>query len=117
MILLKSLSRSDILELIWETVPVGSPDPTDSRVLGRLKELTDELITRTGRGSLSIDPFSDVYKRQIAIDRTQIESLLQNQVILVTGGQGFVGTNLIAKLQQFGIKKLFRSILVPIDLK
>ena len=122
MVLLQSLSRSDILELIWETVPVGSPDPTDSRVLGRLKELTDELITRTGRGSLSIDPFSDVYKRQIAIDRTQIESLLKNKVILVTGGQGFVGTNLIAKLQQFGVKKIIsvdissdRSQIVKID--
>lgn len=37
-------------------------------VLGKLKELTDELINRTGRRSLSIEPFSDVYRRQIAIE-------------------------------------------------
>ncbi len=100
------LSRSELLELIWETVPSGSPDPTDPIILARLSALTDELIDRSGRQALSIDPFSDVYDRQITIDFQQIESLLKNQVVLVTGGRGFVGTNLIAKLQQFGVKRI-----------
>jgi NADP-dependent 3-hydroxy acid dehydrogenase YdfG len=106
MVLSKSLSRSDILELIWETVPVGSADPTDAKTLGKLSRLTDELIDSSGRRSLSVDPFADVYKRQIILDRLQIGSILKNKIVLVTGGQGFIGTNLIAKLQQFGVKRI-----------
>lgn len=68
--------------------------------------MTHDLIDRSGRQALSIDPFSEVYKRKIIIDRLQIGSLLKNKVVLVTGGQGFVGTNLIAKLQQFGVKRI-----------
>lgn len=69
MVLSRTLSRSDILELIWETVPVSSPDPTEPRILSRLSKLTHDLIDRSGRQALSIDPFSEVYKRKIIIDR------------------------------------------------
>ena len=106
MVLSKILSRSDVLDLIWETVQVDSPDPTEPKILSRLSKLTHDLIDRSGRQALSIDPFSEVYKRKIIIDRLQIGSLLKNKVVLVTGGQGFVGTNLIAKLQQFGVKRI-----------
>ncbi len=122
MVLVTSLSKSDILEEIWETVPVGAPDPTDPAVLARLSELTQQLIDVTGRKSLSLDPFTDVYARQVVINRPKIKSILKNKVVLITGGQGFVGTNLIAKLQQFGVKKVVsvditddRSQLVKID--
>ena len=106
MVLSKILSRSDVLDLIWETVQVDSPDPTEPKILSRLSKLTHDLIDRSGRQALSIDPFSEVYKRKIIIDRLQIGSLLKNKVVLVTGGQGFVGTNLMAKLQQFGVKRI-----------
>jgi dTDP-4-dehydrorhamnose reductase len=106
MVLSRILSRSDVLELIWETVPVDSPDPTEPRILIELSKLTHDLIDRSGRQALSIDPFSEVYKRKIIIDRPQIGSILKNKVVLVTGGEGFVGTNLIAKLQQFGVKRI-----------
>ena len=106
MVLSKSFSRSDILELIWEAVPIGSSDPTNSITLSRLSKLTQDLINISGHRSLSIDPFSEVYDRQIILDRVQVQSALKDKVILVTGGQGFVGTNLIAKLKQFGIKRI-----------
>ncbi|WP_373541029.1 polysaccharide biosynthesis protein [Chamaesiphon sp.] len=106
MVLSKILSRSELLELIGETVPVGTPDPTDPLILARLSALTDELIDKSGRQALGSDPFSDVYDRQIVIDRVQIASILKNKVVLITGGCGFVGTNLIAKLQQFGVKRI-----------
>jgi Polysaccharide biosynthesis protein len=106
MVLSKILSRNDLIELIWAAVPVGAPDPTDPLILARLSALTDELIDRSDRQSLSIDPFSDIYDRQIEIDRLQLEALLKNKVVLVTGGRGFVGTNTIAKLQQFGVKRI-----------
>jgi FlaA1/EpsC-like NDP-sugar epimerase len=106
MVLSASLSRSDILNLIWETVPPGSPDPTDPAVLARLSELTNKLIDASGRKRLTVDPFYEVYNRRIALDRPKIQSILENKVVLITGGQGFVGTNLIAKLQQFGVKRI-----------
>ncbi len=106
MVLSKSLSKSDILEEIWETVPVGAPDPTDPLVLAKLSALTNQLIDISGRKKLSIDPFTEVYERRVAIDRRKIKSILKNKVVLITGGQGFVGTNLIAKLQQFGVKRV-----------
>ncbi len=106
MVLSTALSKSDILEAIWDTVPVGAPDPTDPEVLAKLSALTQQLIDVTGRKRLSIDPFAEVYDRRVVIDRDKVKSILKNKVVLVTGGQGFVGTNLIAKLQQFGVKKI-----------
>ncbi len=106
MALSSSLSRSDILNLIWDAVPVGTVEPTEPATLARLNELTIALIDRSGRNSLNSDPFNEVYQRRVKIDLPQVTSILKNKVVLVTGGQGFVGTNLIAKLQQFGVKKI-----------
>jgi hypothetical protein len=106
MILSQLLSRNEILEAIWQTVPIGAPAPAEVATLDRLKELTRALIARSHPRSLTIDPFTEVYKRQIKIDRSHIESILKNKVVLITGGRGFVGTNLIAKLQQFGVKQI-----------
>jgi NADP-dependent 3-hydroxy acid dehydrogenase YdfG len=100
------LKKDDILQAIWETVPVGSVAPTDGAVLAKLNALTQELIDVSGRKRLAIDPFADTYQRQVPIDHAQILPLLQNRVVLITGGRGFVGTNLIAKLQQFGVQKI-----------
>jgi Polysaccharide biosynthesis protein len=101
-----SLRKSDVLQSIWETVPAGSPEPTDSAVLDRLNVLTQELIDVSGRDRLLVDPFVEVYDRQVKIDEKVVANILKDKTILVTGGRGFVGTNLIAKLQQFGVKKI-----------
>jgi FlaA1/EpsC-like NDP-sugar epimerase len=106
MILSQLLSRNEILESIWQTVPIGAPPPTEVATLDKLQELTRALINKSHPHSLAIDPFTEVYKRRIIIDRPKIESLLTNKVVLITGGRGFVGTNLIAKLQQFGVKRI-----------
>ncbi len=101
-----SLSRSALLQSIWETVPAGTQEPIESKVLAKLSELTSDLIDICGRNSLKIDPFSEVYQRRVAIDLPKVSTCLTDKVILITGGQGFVGTNLIAKLQEFGVKKI-----------
>lgn len=101
-----SLRKSDVLQSIWETIPAGSPEPTDLAVLDRLQVLTQELIDVSGRDRLLVDPFEEVYDRQVKIDEKVVANILKNKTILVTGGRGFVGTNLIAKLQQFGVKKI-----------
>ena len=106
MVLSPSLSRNAVLESISATVPVGVQQSIAPKVLSKLTELTSDLIDISGRDSLNIDPFTEVYQRQIAIDLPKVTAILENKVVLVTGGQGFVGTNLIAKLQQFGVKKI-----------
>lgn len=101
-----SLRKSDILQSIWKAVPIGSPEPTDPELLERLGILTQELIDISGRDRLQTDPFAEVYDRQVKIDKTKIAGILKNKTVLVTGGRGFVATNLIAKLQQLGVKKI-----------
>jgi NADP-dependent 3-hydroxy acid dehydrogenase YdfG len=101
-----SLSRTAILDAIWETVPIDTPEPTESLIRSKLTELTSSLIDISGRRNFNIDPFSEVYQRRVAIDLPQVTASLKDKVVLITGGQGFVGTNLIAKLQEFGVKKI-----------
>ena len=105
-----SLSRNAVLESIWKTVPVGAQQPTAPKVLSKLCELTSDLIDICGRNSLRTDPFAEVYQRQIAIDLPKVTSTLANKVVLVTGGQGFVGTNLIANSNNLVSKRLSRLI-------
>jgi nucleoside-diphosphate-sugar epimerase len=101
-----SLRKSNVLESIWETAPINSPEPTESAILDRLSILTQELINISGRDRLAVDPFAEVYERKVEIDELTISDILKDKVILITGGRGFVGTNLVAKLQQFGVKKI-----------
>jgi NADP-dependent 3-hydroxy acid dehydrogenase YdfG len=101
-----SLRKSEVLQSIWETAPVGLPEPIKADVLDRLSLLTQELIDISGRDRLQADPFAEVYDRQVKIDQTEIVDILKNKTVLVTGGRGFVGTNLIAKLQQLGVKNI-----------
>jgi NADP-dependent 3-hydroxy acid dehydrogenase YdfG len=101
-----SLCKSEILQLIWNAVPVGSSEPTDPKILAHLNMLTQKLIDISGRERLQIDPFKEVYDRQVKINQAEITDTLESKVVLVTGARGFVGTNLIAKLQQFGVKKI-----------
>jgi nucleoside-diphosphate-sugar epimerase len=101
-----SLRKSDVLQSIWDAVPIDSPEPTTAAVLNRLSILTQELIDISGRERLIADPFAEVYERNVLIDEVAVTGTLKNRVVLITGGRGFVGTNLIAKLQQLGVKKI-----------
>ena len=101
-----SISRSAVLESIWSTAPIGTIEPIDSEILSNLSELTTALIDISGRNNLNIDPFNEVYQRRVAIDLPRVTASLTDKIVLVTGGEGFVGTNLITKLQEFGVKKI-----------
>lgn len=100
-----SSRKSEILQSIWEAAPINLPEPT-AAALNRLSILTQELIDVSGRDQLTTDPFAEVYKRKVLIDQSKINNALAGKVVLVTGGRGFIGTNLIAKLQQFRVKKI-----------
>jgi glycosyltransferase involved in cell wall biosynthesis/nucleoside-diphosphate-sugar epimerase len=102
----KSLTRTEIIAQIWETMPIGAADPTEPKTLAKLTELTNSLIDLTGREELKVNPFTEVCDRNIALYKPQIVTLLKDKVVLITGGAGFVGSNLIAHLSQFGVKRI-----------
>jgi N,N'-diacetylbacillosaminyl-diphospho-undecaprenol alpha-1,3-N-acetylgalactosaminyltransferase len=102
----KPLTRNEIIAEIWETVPVGAAEPTEPKTLARLTELTNSLIDLTGREELKVNPFTEVCDRNITLYKSQIATILQDKVVLITGGAGFVGSNLISHLSQFGVKKI-----------
>lgn len=101
------MKRADIIDCIKQLVPSGYPEPKSPHTLSYLKKLTAELIQAyQAEGSLKEDPFSDVYGRTIYLYKTQIEEILKNKVVLVTGGKGCIGSHLIQKLIQFGVKRI-----------
>ncbi len=102
----KSLTRTEIIAQIWETMPIGAAEPTEPKTLAKLTELTNSLIELTGREALRVNPFTEVCDRNIALYKPQIASILKDKVVLITGGAGFVGSNLIAHLGQFGVKRI-----------
>jgi nucleoside-diphosphate-sugar epimerase/glycosyltransferase involved in cell wall biosynthesis len=102
----KQSRRNEILQQIWATVPVGSPEPTDPETLARLTELTENLIDVSDRERLKTHPFQEVIDRRISFYQDKVESILKNKVVLITGGAGFVGGHLISNLQNLGVKKI-----------
>jgi glycosyltransferase involved in cell wall biosynthesis/NADP-dependent 3-hydroxy acid dehydrogenase YdfG len=102
----KSLTRAEIIAQIWETMPIGAAEPTEPKTLAKLTELTNSLIDLTGREELKTNPFTEVCDRHITLYRSQIANILKDKVVLITGGAGFVGSNLIAHLGQFGVKRI-----------
>jgi glycosyltransferase involved in cell wall biosynthesis/nucleoside-diphosphate-sugar epimerase len=102
----KSLTRTEIIAQIWETMPIGAAEPTEPKTLAKLTELTNSLIELTGREELKVNPFAEVCDRHIALHKPQIATILKDKVVLITGGAGFVGSNLIAHLGQFGVKRI-----------
>jgi glycosyltransferase involved in cell wall biosynthesis len=102
----KSLTRHEIIAQIWETMPIGAAEPTEPKTLAKLTALTNSLIELTGREELKVNPFAEVCDRHIALYKPQIATILKDKVVLITGGAGFVGSNLIAHLGQFGVKRI-----------
>jgi FlaA1/EpsC-like NDP-sugar epimerase len=102
----KKLSRNEILQQIWETVPAGSSTPTKPEDLARLKELTNNLIEISDREYLKVNPFQEVIDRSINFYRDRVETILKDKVVLIAGGAGFIGINLICQLRELGVKRI-----------
>ncbi|MES1022399.1 polysaccharide biosynthesis protein [Gloeocapsa sp. BRSZ] len=100
-------SKSEIIRCIQELVPLGSPEPQDSQVLATLTELTSDLIQAyQTEGQLQEDPFTDVWKRTIHLHESAVRCRVQGKVVLVTGGEGCVGSELVKKLVEFGARQV-----------
>jgi NAD(P)-dependent dehydrogenase (short-subunit alcohol dehydrogenase family) len=100
-------NKAEIVKAIQQLVPPGSPEPQSPKIIAELQVLTADLIqSYTAVEKLQEDPFGDVWNRQIHLYTAEISSLVYNKVVIVTGGEGCVGNQLIKKLAQLGVKRI-----------
>jgi NAD(P)-dependent dehydrogenase (short-subunit alcohol dehydrogenase family) len=101
------MNKLEILQRMQELVPVGCPAPEDPNVLRSLETLTADLIAAyKAEGTLKTDPFADVHNRTIYLYEPELRHLLTDKVVLITGGEGCVGTHLGQELAQLGVKRI-----------
>jgi len=106
-ILKHTTSKSEVIKSIQQLVPPGSPEPQSPTVLAALKTLTTELIQAyKAEGQLQGDPFADVWNRSIHLYKAEVISKLKGKTVLVTGGEGCVGSYLVKKLVELGAKQV-----------
>lgn len=99
--------KAEIIKRIQQVVLPGKPEPQEPEVLTVLQTLTTELIEAyKAEGQLEEDPFGDVRHRRIQLYETEVASQLQGKVVLVTGGEGCVGTDLVKRLVELGVERV-----------
>lgn len=100
-------SRIEIIHEIKTLVPAGSPEPEDEQILNQLASLTQDL-TRVYQAAdqLREDPFSDAWNRRVYCYREEVREQVKGRRILVTGGSGCVGSQLIQELKTFEPAKI-----------
>jgi NAD(P)-dependent dehydrogenase (short-subunit alcohol dehydrogenase family) len=99
--------KEDLFEEIKELVPAGSGEPHGPDVLGRLTELTGQLISvYENAGDLDRHPFGDVANRTIRLYADEVREQLQGRTVLVTGGEGYIGSALISTAADFAPKRI-----------
>ncbi|HEY9901824.1 MAG TPA: polysaccharide biosynthesis protein [Candidatus Sericytochromatia bacterium] len=99
--------KAEIIKRIQQVVPPGSPEPQDPEVLVTLQTLTADLIEAyKAEGQLQEDPFGDVRSRSIHLYESEVASQLKGKVVLVTGGEGCVGSDLVKKLVELGVQRV-----------
>lgn len=97
--------KAEIIKSIQQVVRPGLPEPQEPEILLTLQKLTAELIEAyKAEGQLEEDPFGDVRHRTIHLYETEVISQLKGKVVLVTGGEGCVGSDLVKRLVELGVE-------------
>lgn len=106
----ESASKAEIIDRIQQLVPPGSPEPQDPEILAALQTLTAQLIRAyQADGQLESEPFNDVRDRTIYLYASAVKSKIRGKTILITGGEGCVGSFLIEKLLELGATKIISA--------
>lgn len=101
------MTTDEIIHELYACVPFGSSEPTDARTITRLRTLTSALLEAYElAGHLERHPFSDAVSRCLQQDHDRLKSCLANKTILITGGEGTVGRQLISALARFSPAQL-----------
>jgi hypothetical protein len=102
-----ALTSSDIISQVQQLVPIGSPEPREPALLQKLAHLTQNLIREyQAAGRLQGDPFDEVWRRSVYLYESQIRDVIRHRSVLVTGGEGFVGSCLINQLLELGVGRI-----------
>ena len=100
-------SSKEIIQQMQSLVLPGSPEPKDLQILAQLRSLTQELIQSYQKmGRLQDDPFGEARTRPVQLFEAEVRARLQGQVVLVTGGEGYVGGRLITRLLELGVDRV-----------
>ena len=103
-------SKAEIIARIQQLVPPGSPEPQDPEILAALQTLTAQLISvYQADGQLKSEPFSEVRERTIHLYASACCRKIKGKTILITGGEGCVGSFLIKKLLDLGATKIISA--------
>ncbi|XGV99603.1 MAG: SDR family NAD(P)-dependent oxidoreductase [Leptolyngbya sp. BL-A-14] len=98
---------SSVIQSMQALVPPGSPAPQDAQILVQLQQLTQSLIQAyQAAGQLQDDPFREARTRQLHLYEADVRSQLAHKVVLVTGGEGCVGSHLIQRLVELGVDRI-----------
>jgi nucleoside-diphosphate-sugar epimerase len=101
------MTSSEIIERMQQLVPPGSDEPQNPDILAQLWALTEDLIRAyQASGRLQEDPFYEARTRPLYLYEAEVCSQLQGKVVLVTGGEGCVGSRLIQKLVELGVERI-----------
>ncbi|MBF2025497.1 MAG: polysaccharide biosynthesis protein [Oscillatoriales cyanobacterium C42_A2020_001] len=100
-------TSGEIIARIQQLVPPGSPEPQEPELVEELKGLTQALIREyQASGRLQDDPFNEAWTRSLHLYESDVRGLLQDKTVMVTGGEGYVGSRLIDKLTELGAKRI-----------
>lgn len=103
----KLLTSCEIVARIQALVPPGSAEPNAPPLLNELQELTQALIRAyQASGRLQGDPFNEAKTRSLYLYESEVRQIVAGKSVLVTGGEGFVGSRLIQQLLQLGVKQV-----------
>ena len=106
-VLSTATTKAEIIKCIQQLVPPRVPEPQDPQVIMLLKNLTTELIQAyAAEGCLQEDPFAETRERRIYLYKQEIIKKLEGKVVLITGGEGCVGSHLLKELIELGAQRV-----------
>jgi len=82
---------------------ISASMPPSDQALAHLRRLAGELVVLFEDDPR--DPFASVHERQLAVDDAALE-LLRDRVVLISGGEGFVGDGLVAAAADGGARRV-----------
>lgn len=104
---LLTANKVELIKCLQQMLPPGSPEPQDSTIIALVKTLTTAIIQAyKSEGKLQDDPLAESRERKIYLYETEVRNQLKGKVVLITGGEGCVGSNLLNKVKELGAQRV-----------
>lgn len=104
---LLAANKAELIKDLQQMLPPGSPEPQDSTIIAIVKTLTTAMIQAyKSEGKLQDDPLAESRERKIHLYETEVRNQLKGKVVLITGGEGCVGSHLLNKVKELGAQRV-----------